>query len=48
MAQQRKCCRCPRPSEVDSDGRGKKFLLRAWKVGGVGVDNSLRGEESPD
>jgi len=42
-------CRCPRPSEVDSDGRGEKLLLlRSWKVGGVGVDNRLRGEESPD
>jgi len=40
MVQQRKCCRCPCPLEVDSDGRGEKLLLlRSWKVGGVGVDN---------
>ena len=33
-ARQRKCCRCPRPSEVDSDGRGEELLfLRLWQVG---------------
>jgi len=49
MVQPRKCCRCPRPSEVDSDGRGEKLLLfRPQKVGGVGVDNRLCGEESPE
>jgi hypothetical protein len=42
MKRQRKCCRCPRPSEVDSDGRGGKLLLlRSRKVGGCGEDNTL-------
>ena len=41
MARQRKCCRYPQPSEVDSDGRGEKLLLlRSQKVWGVGVDNT--------
>jgi len=45
ILRQRKCCRCPRPSEVDSDGRGEKMLLlHLRKVGGVGEDNGLRGE----
>ena len=36
MARQRKCCRCPRPSEVDSDGRGEKLLLLLrGRLGGV-------------
>jgi len=36
MAQQRKCCRCPLPSEVDSDGHGEKFLLLLHgRLGGV-------------
>jgi len=31
MAQQRKCCRYPQPSEVDSDGCAEKLLLlRSW------------------
>ena len=35
MARQRKYCRCPRPSEVDSDGRGEKLLLLRGRLGCV-------------
>jgi len=36
MARQRKCCRCPRPSEVDSDSRGENLLLLLrGRLGGV-------------
>jgi len=52
MARQRKCCRCPQPSEVDSDGHGEKLLLlRPWQVGNFSVLEGIIDcveKESPD